>query len=70
MRKFKYNKLRGRIIEVLGSNNAFLEQIGFSKASFYSKLECKTEFTQSEISRACDILNIPYSEIHSYFFAS
>lgn len=70
MKKFKYNKLRGRIIEVLGSNNAFLEQMGFSKASFYSKLECKTSFTQEEIFKACDVLNISLDEIHSYFFAS
>ena len=64
-----YNKLRGRIIEILGSNNAFMDKMGFSKPTFYAKLSGKSEFTQDEILKACELLNIPQDEIHLYFFA-
>lgn len=63
-----YNKLKGRIIEKLGKNEKFQELMGFSKPTLYAKLSGKSEFTQEEILKACEILEINSDEIHLYFF--
>lgn len=65
---FIYNKLKGRIIEVLGTNDKFMEAMGFSKPTMYAKLSGKFDFTQEEIYKACKILHIPIKSIHLYFF--
>ena len=66
--KFKYNKLRGRIIEKMGSTKLFMEKIGMSKATFYARLNDKIPFTQDEIVIICELLEIPVVDIHLYFF--
>ena len=53
---FIYNKLKGRIIEVLGTNEKFMEAMEFSKPTLYAKLSGKFNFTQKEIYKACQIL--------------
>lgn len=65
-----FNKLRGRIKEKLKSEAKFAEKIGISQASLSSKFNNRSDFTTSEISRACDedVLDISISEIGEYFF--
>ena len=66
--KFKNNKLRGKIKEVFGSEREFAEALGISYNTLSGKINNKYEWKQSEIYKACKILNIPKEEIHAYFF--
>ena len=66
---FKYNKLRGRIVEVFGSQARFAEVIGLSEQSISAKLAGSSSFTQDNIIAWSDALNIDQSDIGSYFFA-
>lgn len=65
---FRYGKLRGRIKEKCGTQNAFAKDIGLSEVSVSNKLNNNVEWGQEEIEKAVEILNIPPDEIHSYFF--
>lgn len=64
-----YNKLRGRIVEKFGSQGAFAEKLGISRQWVSMKLNNKSEFSQSEILKWCDVLEISEREIVDYFFA-
>ena len=68
--EYDFDKLRGRIRECLGSEAKFAEKIDISSASLSSKFNNKSDFTTSEISRACDedVLDIPIELIGKYFF--
>lgn len=66
---FKYNKLRGRIVEVFGSQAKFSEAIGLSEQSISAKLSGSSSFTQDNIIAWSEALNIDQSDIGSYFFA-
>lgn len=65
-----FDKLRGRIREKLKNEANFANKIGISQASLSSKFNNRSDFTTSEISRACDedVLDIPINEIGQYFF--
>ncbi len=65
---FKYNKLRGRIIEVFGSQSKFAEFVGQSEQIVTAKLSGRSSFTQENIITWASALNIDQSEIGSYFF--
>ncbi len=68
-RIYNYNKLRGRIVEKLGTLTKFAEELGISCNSLNQKLSSKVYFKQSEISTSCEILDIPETEIKVYFFS-
>lgn len=63
-----YAKLRGKIKEVYGTQDAFAEAIGLNSSSVSSKLNNKTEWTKKQIVVACDKLNIPLKDAPEYFF--
>ena len=65
---FDYSKLRGRIREVCETQERFSDLMGMSKATISAKINNKSEFTQPEIIRAVEVLNLQYDEISSYFF--
>lgn len=65
---FCYNKLRGRIKEICGSDCKFAEQMGLSKSAISAKLNNKSEFSQPEILKAVEILDLEHTEIPIYFF--
>lgn len=65
---YKYNKLRGRIIEMYGSQDNFALKIGISKNSMSRKMNCKTGFSQRDISIWSNLLNICPNEYGEYFF--
>ncbi len=65
---FDYSKLKGRIKEVLGSNNKYAELLNLSEASISAKLNSKVPFSILEIDKSLEILNIPRDEIPHYFF--
>ena len=62
------NKLKGRIVEVLGTREVFCEKMGVSHTTLYATLNGKRPFTVNEIIKACEVLDIPHDEIPTYFF--
>lgn len=69
MQKYKYNKLRGKIVEVYGSQKAFAKAFGIAENSMCLKLQGKTQFTQEDIEKAADLLDIARVDYGNYFFA-
>jgi len=67
--KFNYGKLKGKIREVCGSQEAFASDITVSGASLSKKLNNHTQFTPSEIMKSIEVLNLKPEEVHTYFFA-
>jgi transcriptional regulator with XRE-family HTH domain len=65
---FDYSKLRGRIKEMYGTQDAFAEAIGIGRVSLSEKLNNKVEFRQREINKSCEVLEIPIDEMTDYFF--
>lgn len=68
MNKYDYSRLRGRITEKTGNINNFIDKMQISTPALYNKLNNRTEFKQTEIQKACEILEIPKYEIYDYFF--
>ena len=66
--EFDYSKLRGRIREICGTQEAFADLMGISKPTMSAKLNNKSEFTQPEIIKAVNVLSLGYDEISPYFF--
>lgn len=65
---FNYDRLRGRIREVYGTQEAFAKDLNISTVSLSKKLNGEVNFTQEEIDKACKLLNIPPMYIPVYFF--
>lgn len=63
-----YNKLRGKIREVFGTQEAFALGMGMSCSTISKKLNNSSDWSVSEIQRACAILSIPAQKAHEYFF--
>ena len=67
--RFNYAKLRGRIIEILGTQGRFASEMGLTPAMVSETLKNRRRFTQQEILKAMEILQIPDDEMKAYFFA-
>ncbi|MCG9969948.1 DUF739 family protein [Pelotomaculum terephthalicicum JT] len=65
---FNHKKLEERINEKYGNQDAFAKAMGMSKEKMNSRLKSATDFTQPEINKACELLDIPPVEIPVYFF--
>ena len=65
---YKYNKLRGRIVEKYGSQERFAEAIGLSKNSLSKKINGRNGFSQSDMMLWGKLLSISTSEFGEYFF--
>lgn len=63
-----YPKIRGRIVELYGSQENFAESLGLSKTSVSKKLNGISNFTQKDILEWAIKLEIPMNEIGVYFF--
>lgn len=63
-----YSKLLGKITEKYRSQKAFAKVLGISERSLSLKLNSKVGFKQSEIEKACELLDIDKQSISSYFF--
>lgn len=66
---YTYNKLRGRIVEKYGTQEKFAEAIGMTKQGISLKMTGKTSFSQNDINRWCELLDIRTEQISDYFFA-
>ena len=67
---FDYSKLKGRIVEKCGSQKAFADRMNMSEATMCSKISCNTYFSQGEIARAIEILEIEQGRVTAYFFTT
>jgi hypothetical protein len=65
---YNYSKLLGRIVEKVGTQANFAEKLGLSERSMSLKLNGRVGWKQTEISKACEILEILPAEISAYFF--
>lgn len=66
--KYDYSELRGRIVTIFGTNGDFGKAMGMSSATISYKLTNKSDFTQSEISKAVDLLKLDKADIGKIFF--
>lgn len=70
MESVKYAKLRGRIVEKYGTIGKFSDVVGLSNVSMSKKLTGLTGFSQADIIRWCELLEIDLSEVGAYFFTN
>lgn len=66
---YDYSKLLGRIVEKLGTQSTFAEKMRLSERTISLKLNGKVGWKQSEIAKACEVLDIKDNDIPAYFFA-
>ena len=65
---YRYNKLRGRIVEKYGTQSKFAEALGLSNNSLSNKLNCKIGFSQEDILKWSELLDISSGDFYEYFF--
>ena len=65
---FSYDKLRGKIREVFGTQDRFAEALGISKSTLSQKLNNCSEFTQQEMMDSMKLLDQNLSQLDEYFF--
>lgn len=70
MLKFNYQKLRGRIKEICGTQQEFASKIDCSERTLSHKLSGKIEWKQSEIVKSIEILGLTLCDIPVYFFTN
>lgn len=63
-----YAKLRGRIREQYKTQEAFAEAMGMDCSTLSMKLNEKSEWSRTEIEKACELLEIKIEEVYAYFF--
>ena len=66
--EWKYDKLRGKIKEMCGTQAVFAGKLGIGRVSLSQRLNNQSEFSQDEIFKSCEILKIDLPEIPTYFF--
>lgn len=64
-----FNKLKARIFEKYGTQNAFAEDLGWSKQWMSAKMTGKSEFSKPDIILWVSKLDIPKDEVFDYFFS-
>ena len=62
-----YSKLRGKIKEVFGTQDAFAVAMGMNSATLSGKLNGRSDWARTEIEQACSLLGVPVELMHIYF---
>lgn len=65
---YDYAELDSAITLVFGTRKSFAEAIGLSERSLSLKMNCKRQWKQKEMEKACDVLGKPREKILTYFF--
>ena len=65
---FDYSKLKGKITELFGTRDKFAQKLGIAPNTLSLKLNGKGEFSQGEIAKMSDVLQIDKQDIPTYFF--
>lgn len=63
-----YKKLKLKIKEVFDTQESFANAMEMSKTALNQRLNGSVEWKSSEIAKACDLLHIPLTYAHLYFF--
>ena len=66
-----HSKLRGRIVEILGSKGGKVilsDELGITSASLENKLKGNTDCKSTEMVKICSILGIDKIEMYYYFY--
>ena len=63
-----YKRLKLKIIEVFDTQEAFAKAMKMSKTALSQRFNQSVDWRANEIMRACDLLNIPLTDVHAYFF--
>ena len=66
---FNYNKLRGKIVEIYGSQIEFAKAMKWSEKTLSLKLNGKVPWKQTDIMTAVGLLGLSEFDIQDYFFA-
>lgn len=66
--QYAYRKLRRRIKEVFVTQKAFAAALGVSQNCVVNKLNCKWEFSQSDVEQWAALLEIERQEYGEYFY--
>ena len=64
----KENLLRGKLGAMQMSITSFAKLMGISRPTAKRKIDGESQFTASEMKKACEILQIPTKEASVYFF--
>ena len=65
---FDYSKLRGKIVEVFGSQRMFAKAMEWSERTLSLKMNNVIAWKQTDIAKAISLLGIPDDAIQEYFF--
>ena len=65
---FNYNKLRGKIVEVFGTQDNFAKRLGISTNALSRKLNNKISLSQKEVIQWAELLGICEKDYKAYFF--
>lgn len=66
--QYDYSKLRGKIKEVCGTQEALASKVGLGRVTLSQRLNNQSEFSQDEIVKVSKELNIASEDIPVYFF--
>ena len=66
--QYDYSKLRGKIKEVCGTQEALASKVGLGRVTLSQRLNNQSEFSQDEIVKVSKELNIASEDIPAYFF--
>lgn len=67
---FDYRKLKGKIVEVCGTQTEFANKMGISEHTVSRKLNNNISWSQDEMAKAMEIFGLDNSHIHEYFFTN
>lgn len=67
---FDYSNLYGKIKGVYETQEAFAGAMGMSRSALSLRLKNSVAWKTKEIVKACDLLGVPLSEAHLYFFCT
>lgn len=63
-----YSKLRGKIIEVFGSQSKFADAMEMTLTGINQRLNGKIQWKTPEMVKACNLLHIELADAWMYFF--
>lgn len=65
---FNYKLLKLKIKEVYDTQDAFADAMGMSYTALNQRLNNAVQWKTPEIAKACELLHIPLTDAHLYFF--
>lgn len=65
---FDYSKLRGKIVEVFGTQISFAAAMGWSERTLSLKMNSIRAWKQPDICKAIKLLSLSKNDIPAYFF--